>query len=90
MGGIRRHEIDIAAKHVCIRYRRPELWLVKVQKRFDLINRTNMVKTTLNGAKIPEFNKCFTKITSIYYIQSMILVINNSKRIYFDRKNVQK
>ena len=37
-----------------------------LQKRFDFLNQTDIVKTSLNVAKIQvSFNKCLTKITSI-------------------------
>ena len=67
--GITRSELDaiIAAKHFNIRYRRPELGLVKVQKRFDLINRTDMVKTSLNVTKIQVgLKKCIKKYINLF------------------------
>ena len=52
-------------------------WVLKVQKHFNLINRTDMVKTSLNVAKIQVWvKKMFTNI-KVYFKATQYLTIKN-------------
>ena len=50
------------------------VWLVKVQKRFDLINQTDIIKTSFNVAKKTSLvKKMLTKIMSFSKLRIIVL-----------------